>query len=211
MTVDTADRPDRRRTNDPFLEGAMALIPSLRAYALMLSGSSATADDLVQETLLKAIRFRSGFSQGSNLRAWLFTILRNHFMTQARRGARTREDIDGVLTARMSTPASQEWTVRYSEVLKALQKLSPEQREVLTLLGAGSPYEEIAEIAGCPLGTVKSRVNRARAALLEILEKEEGGGALPATRARALRGRRQPTTAPRRAVPETTQMAASVA
>jgi RNA polymerase sigma-70 factor (ECF subfamily) len=210
MTFDVAHRPDSGLVNDPFLDGAMALIPSMRAYALMLSGSSAMADDLVQDTLLKAIRFRSSFSQGSNLRAWLFTILRNHFMTQVRRGARTRQDVDGVLAAQLSTPASQEWTVRYSEVIKALQSLPPEQREVLTLLGAGSAYEEIAQIAGCPLGTIKSRVNRARAALLAILEPADGSPVRLEPRSEARR-RRPPAAAPRRAAARADAMNASIA
>ncbi len=155
-------------------DDVIALIPSLRAFAWSLSHNSADADDLVQDTLIKAWTHRDKFEPGTNLRAWLFTILRNTYYTAVVRKRREVADEDGKHAARLSAPPSQDWSVAITSMRAALQRLPLEHREALILVGAaGMSYEEAAEICGCALGTIKSRVNRARARLLRIMDAEE--------------------------------------
>lgn len=151
----------------------IALIPSLRAFAWSLSRDPTNADDLVQETLTKAWAHRDKFSPGTNLRAWLFTILRNSWYTALAKTRREVPDEDGRLAAALTSPPSQEWSVELNNLQAALNALPPEHREALVMVGAaGLSYEEAAEIAGCALGTIKSRVNRARNRLARMLEME---------------------------------------
>lgn len=148
------------------------LIPSLRAFAYSLTRNSNDADDLVQETLTKALTNIERFEPGTNLRAWLFTILRNTFYNAHHR--RTREPVMAVenMPVTRSKP-EQEWCLKLKEVHEALDKLPDQQREALLLVGgAGMSYIEAAEILGCALGTIKSRVNRARMQLLVMLDVE---------------------------------------
>lgn len=148
---------------DGFLPEVVALIPKLRAYAIILTQSTAEADDLVQDTLLRAWRFRDGFSEGTNLKAWLFRILRNQFLTRSQVDRHITEDIDGQHAARLVSPPDQEFNLRYKELLAALRLLSDDTREALLLTtGSGFTYAEAAQLCGCPVGTMKSRVNRAR-------------------------------------------------
>jgi RNA polymerase sigma-70 factor (ECF subfamily) len=150
-------------------------IPSLRAFAWSLARNAADADDLVQETLAKAWTYRARFEPGTNLRAWLFTILRNSWYSTAAKKGREVADEDGKHAAGLSSEASQEWAVELTALRAALDDLPPEHREALVMVGAaGLSYEEAAEIAGCALGTIKSRVNRARNRLAEALEMERG-------------------------------------
>ena len=142
----------------------------LRAFAVSLSGSFHQADDLVQETLLKAWNNASSFIPGTNMRAWLVTILRNTYYSQYRKRGREVADPDGIYAGRLATPANQESALDMSDFQIALQKLAPEHRDVLLMVGAsGLSYEEAAEICGVAVGTIKSRLNRARARLADLL------------------------------------------
>jgi RNA polymerase sigma-70 factor (ECF subfamily) len=155
-------------------DSVVALIPALRAFAWSLSHNSSDADDLVQDALIKAWTHRDKFEPGTNLRAWLFTILRNTYYTAVVRRRREVRDETGKYAATLSTGPTQEWTMAMRAMQAALAQLPAEHREALILVGAaGLSYEEAAEVCGCALGTVKSRVNRARARLLKIMEAEE--------------------------------------
>ncbi len=177
------DRPSIRHDAEPpavgrnddktWREDVIALIPALRAFAWSLSRNSADADDLVQDTLIKAWTHRAKFEPGTNLRAWLFTILRNTYYTAVVRRRREVADEDGKHAATLSAAPTQDWSIAVHSLQAALQQLPHEHREALVLVGAaGMSYEEAAEICGCALGTIKSRVNRARTRLLRIMDAE---------------------------------------
>jgi RNA polymerase sigma-70 factor (ECF subfamily) len=145
-------------------------LPHLRAFAISLTGDLTRADDLVQETLLKGLSNLDRFEPGTNMRAWLFTILRNHFHTEFRKRRREIEDADGVIAAQVPVRPEQEGHVALGDLQQALGKLSPAHREALLLIGAeGLSYEETARICGTNIGTIKSRVNRARSRLVELM------------------------------------------
>jgi RNA polymerase sigma-70 factor (ECF subfamily) len=160
-------------------------IPSLRAFAVSLSGQIDRADDLVQETLVKAWRNLGSYTEGTNMRAWLFTILRNVYISDIRRRKREVQDTDGVFAESVAVAPAQNGHMDLVDFRKALDGLPEEQREALVLIGAAEfSYEEAAEIAGCAVGTVKSRVNRARNALARKLNIDVGEiGLEPALRA----------------------------
>ncbi|MGA0606928.1 sigma-70 family RNA polymerase sigma factor [Phenylobacterium sp. VNQ135] len=152
----------------------VGLIPALRAFAWSLSHNGSDADDLVQDTLIKAWTNRDKFEPGTNLRAWLFTILRNTYYTNVLRRRREVRDEQGEYASTLKSPPTQDWSVAMRTLQAALQQLPDEHREALILVGAaGLSYEEAAEICGCALGTIKSRVNRARARLLKIMDAED--------------------------------------
>jgi RNA polymerase sigma factor (sigma-70 family) len=156
---------------DPeFKEQLAAVIPHLRAFGRSLSGNRDLADDLVQETLLKAWAARKRFQAGTNMRAWTFIILRNLFLSQMRR-ARFKGEWDEVTAARiLSAPASQDRHIELGDMQRALLHLPQPQREALILVGAGGfAYEEAAQICGCAVGTIKSRVARGRVALENLM------------------------------------------
>ncbi|NJC05370.1 RNA polymerase sigma-70 factor (ECF subfamily) [Sphingomonas kaistensis] len=168
--------------SDPEFKTQLAqVIPHLRAFGRSLSGSRDLADDLVQETLLKAWAARKRFQAGTNMRAWTFIILRNLFLSQMRR-ARFKGEWDEITASKLlAAPASQDRHVELGDMQRALQHLpQPQpQREALILVGAGGfAYEEAAEICGCAVGTIKSRVARGRVALEQLLS----GGKLPSRR-----------------------------
>ena len=147
-------------------------MPQLRSYARSLSRNHADADDLVQETVLKAWSHREQFQIGTNLRCWLMTILRNSFYSKCRRKHREVEDIDGEYAGALTVLPSQEWSLSLRELDRSIGQLSPDQREVLTLVvGSGMTYMEVAEICGCAIGTIKSRLARARAQLATNLDQ----------------------------------------
>lgn len=155
---------------DQFRDGLVAEIKNLRAFAISLCSNVTLADDLVQDTVLKAWSNADKFELGTSLRAWLFTILRNTYYSMYRKKGREVQDSDGTYTERLVTRGEQESAVELSDFRKALDKLSDDHREVLILVGAsGTSYEEAAEICGIAVGTVKSRVNRARIRLAELL------------------------------------------
>ncbi|MGH6658919.1 MAG: sigma-70 family RNA polymerase sigma factor [Sphingomicrobium sp.] len=153
-----------------FKEQLAAVIPHLRAFGRSLSGSRDLADDLVQETLLKAWAARLRFQAGTNMRAWTFIILRNLFLSQMRR-ARFKGEWDEITAAKiLSAPASQDKHIELADMQRALMQLPQPQREALILVGAGGfAYEEAASICGCAVGTIKSRVARGRVALEQLL------------------------------------------
>ena len=168
-----SDSPREAAARDGWRDDVVALIPSLRAFAWSLSHNAAEADDLVQDTLTKAWTHREKFELGTNLRAWLFTILRNTYYTAVVRRRREVQDEDGKMAATLGEQPSQDWSLAVRSLRIALAKLPDEHREALVLVGAaGLTYEEAAEICGCALGTIKSRVNRARAKLLVLMEAE---------------------------------------
>lgn len=162
---------------DPSLKDALlATVPRLRAFAVSLCGNVDRADDLVQETLVRALANIDRFRPGTNLPAWLFTILRNNFRSEYRKRRREVEDVDGRHTEEMRSQPDQIGRVELSELRVALTKLPPDQREVLLLVGAsGFSYEEAAEICGCAVGTIKSRLSRARTQLAAIMEVDNLG------------------------------------
>jgi RNA polymerase sigma-70 factor (ECF subfamily) len=156
--------------DDEFRTELARVIPHLRAFGRSLSGNRDLADDLVQETLLKAWAARKRFQAGTNMRAWTFIILRNLFLSQMRR-ARFKGEWDDVTASKiLAAPASQERHVDLGDLQRALMYLPQPQREALILVGAGGfAYEEAAEICGCAVGTIKSRVARGRVALEQLM------------------------------------------
>jgi RNA polymerase sigma-70 factor (ECF subfamily) len=163
MTVDPATR-----------EAILATIPSLRAFAVSLCGNVDRADDLVQEALTRALANIDSFRPGSNMSAWLFTILRNHFRSEYRKRRREVEDPEGWHAANLKSHPEQEGHIEYEELRAAMAQLPDDQREALILVGAsGFSCEEAAEICGCAVGTIKSRVSRARKRLTGLLQIED--------------------------------------
>lgn len=155
----------------------LAVIPNLRAFAVSLCGSLDHADDLVQETLVKAWGKLDTFTAGTNLRAWLFTILRNIYYSEYRKRRREVADPEGAFAANLTAAPAQGSHMDLLDFRAALQQLPSDQREALILIGAsGLSYEEASAICGCAIGTLKSRVNRARnrlAAILSMPAREE--------------------------------------
>jgi RNA polymerase sigma factor (sigma-70 family) len=157
--------------SDPEFKKQLAqVIPHLRAFGRSLSGNRDLADDLVQETLLKAWAARKRFQAGTNMRAWTFIILRNLYLSQMRR-ARFKGEWDDLVADRLlAAPASQDKHVELADMQRALLHLPQPQREALILVGAGGfAYEEAAEICGVAVGTIKSRVARGRVALETLM------------------------------------------
>ena len=175
--------------SDPYWMSVTALIPQLRGYAIALTRSSSEADDLVQEALSRAWRYRAGYTPDTNLKAWLYKILRNCFHTETASRRGTLQDVDGKLAAQLSCGPEQDWFMQYRDLLAAMTRISPSCREALLLVVAsGLTYQEAAVVAGCAVGTVKSRVNRARAQLAHLLGAEPRPETAP----------RQTSTAPQR-------------
>lgn len=151
----------------------VAAVPSLRAFAFSLARRQEDADDLVQDTLVRAFGRLGSFEPGTNLNAWLFTILRNTFYSAYRKRSREVEDPDGSYAARLSCHGEQEGHLQFADFLKAFDRLNPEQREALTLVVAsGLQFDEAAAVMGVAVGTAKSRVIRARARLAQLLAIE---------------------------------------
>jgi RNA polymerase sigma-70 factor, ECF subfamily len=153
-----------------FARELTAAIPGLRAFGMSLSMKSDRADDLVQETMLKAWKNHSSFEPGTNMKAWLYTILRNEFYSQIRKRKREVEDGEGVHAGRVAVEGNQISHLDLSDMKVALAQLPEDQREAIILVGAsGFSYEEAADICQVAVGTIKSRVSRARLRLNEIL------------------------------------------
>lgn len=172
--TEPAQRASRPDTDAQFKADLLDLIPFLRAFARSLCGNQETADDLAQETLVKAWQARNMFAPGTNLKAWLFTILRNQFYSDRRRAWRQAPWDQDAAERIPGSSGEQSWAAELSDTARALSQLSDEQREALILVGAGGfSYEDAAAICHCAVGTVKSRVARARKSLLSILEGED--------------------------------------
>lgn len=158
--------------DDRFRDELVALIPQLRAFARTLCGEAAAADDLAQDAMLKAWDARASFELGTNMKAWSFMILRNQFYSERRRSWRQSQLDQEVAERTLVAVDDPEAPVALDELRQGLAMLPAEQREALILVGAGGfAYEEAAAICECAVGTVKSRVSRARKALQEILER----------------------------------------
>jgi RNA polymerase sigma-70 factor, ECF subfamily len=152
-------------------------VTSLRAFAISLTRDADQAEDLVQETVLRAISKQEQFVAGTNLQAWLFIILRNQFFSDHRKSLREVEDGDGSYAATMIALPDQDDRIMIHDLEAALHKLPEGQREALLLVGAdGLSYEEAAQVLGCAVGTVKSRVNRARNCLAEFMRLADEDG-----------------------------------
>ena len=163
-------RMEKGLLQSPERDSMLAAVPGLRAFAISLCGSADRADDLVQETLRRAIANVSSFQAGTNMMAWLFTILRNQFLSEYRKRRREVEDADGRYADTLKSHPEQTGRVEFEEFRTALAKLPSDQREALILVGAsGFSYEDAASICGCAVGTIKSRVNRARTRLADLL------------------------------------------
>jgi RNA polymerase sigma-70 factor, ECF subfamily len=158
-----------------FADMMVAEMPYLRAFALSLSGSTTVADDLVQETLVKAWSHTESFSLGTNFRAWLVTILRNTYFNQYRKLAREVQDSDNTHAEKILVGGEQESRLTMQDVQRALNKLPEDHREILLMIGVTElSYEEAAQVCNIAVGTVKSRLNRARAKLAEHLGMVDG-------------------------------------
>jgi RNA polymerase sigma-70 factor (ECF subfamily) len=157
-----------------FKNDVIALIPQLRAFSRALCGGRTIAEDMAQEALAKAWRAQDRFENGTNLKAWLFTILRNEFFSHTRRAwreVRWNTEMGETIEA---PGCEQEWKADLSDTVRAMRRLPDTQREALILVAVGGfSYAEAAEICGAPEGTIKSRVARARASLLTILHGNE--------------------------------------
>lgn len=181
MAVDNSaksvsDAANTSLDDEAFKAQLAALIPHLRAYGRSLSGNRDVADDLVQDTMLKAWGARARFAAGTNMRAWTFIILRNSFLSQRRRSRFTSEWDDVVADRILSIPAGQGDQLHLADVQRALMQLPDSQREALILVGAGGfSYEEASEICGVALGTIKSRVARGRSALAALIDDAVAG------------------------------------
>jgi RNA polymerase sigma-70 factor, ECF subfamily len=164
-----------RNADDPEIRKALlAAVPHLRAFAISLTGSVERADDLVQDTIVRALGFIDRFEPGTNLQAWMFTILRNQFHSTYRKRKREVEDADGIFASKLTTIPDQDARLEFDDFQTALAQISPDQREAILLIGAeGFTYEEAAVICGTKVGTIKSRVNRARTRLAELLGYDE--------------------------------------
>ena len=167
-TSGTNERPDPR---DELVDH----LPALRAFALSLTREGSSADDLVQDTIIKAWTNIDKFQAGTNLRAWLFTILRNTFYSARRKTRREVSDTDGIHASRQATRPEHDGRLAMNDFRVAFAQLPDEQREALILVGAsGFSYDEAARMTGVAVGTVKSRANRGRRRLAELLHLADG-------------------------------------
>ena len=189
MGYDAAKHADRDPADDnAFKKELVALIPHLRAFARTLAGEPAAADDLAQDAMMKAWDARASFQMGTNMKAWTFMILRNQFYSEKRRSWRQSQLDQEAAERTLVAVDDPESPLALDELRLGLGMLPAEQREALILVGAGGfAYEEAAEICNCAVGTVKSRVSRARRALHAILDdgayERDGGSAGDAMRA----------------------------
>jgi len=168
------DSPSAAQLEADFRADLLAMTPNLRAFALSLVGDRDRADDLVQDAIVRALQKSDRFEHGTKFQAWVFTLMRNLFYSEYRKRKREVEDADGLFAAKLSTVPEQPGCIEFADLRSALAQLSDEQREAVLLIGAeGLTYEEAAEVCGTKVGTIKSRVNRARTRLAELLGHED--------------------------------------
>ena len=149
----------------------LACVPHLRAFAWFLARNRERADDLVQDTIVRALSAAQQFQVGTNLKGWMFTILRNLHYDEVHKNRIQTQSLDDPLTYEPTVLPSQIATLEFGDFRRAFWQLADDRREALILIGAnGFSYEEAAKVCGCPKGTIKSRVSRARRELLQILE-----------------------------------------
>lgn len=158
-----------------FRDQLVALIPSLRSFARGLCGWRDMADDMVQDAMLRGWAARASFMPGTNFRAWMFMILRNQFYTTIRKDKRMCSWDPEVAERLLVEAPAQQGAIHVADVARALHMLPAEQREVLLLIGAnGASYDEAAEVIGCAVGTIKSRLARGRRALALLIDGPDG-------------------------------------
>lgn len=163
-----------------FTDGLLELLPNLRAYARALTRDRSDADDLVQETLTKALRYHDRFAAGTQLRAWLFTILRNTHFTAIKKVAREAPGAADCVSGQLTVEPVHDTVIAHKETLAAIERLPGQYREMLILVVMlGESYEDAAAICNCAIGTVKSRVNRARRLVMEDLAVQRAPRATP--------------------------------
>jgi RNA polymerase sigma-70 factor, ECF subfamily len=166
--------PETVAADEVFRDQLVAMIPALRAFARGLCGWRDMADDLAQDTMIRAWAARNSYTPGTNFRAWMFMIMRNQFYTSIRKSNRMTSLDPEVAERTLVQLPDQQDNIHVSDVAKALQKLPHSQREVLVMIGAnGVSYEEAADIIGCAVGTIKSRLARGRKALAALIEGED--------------------------------------
>ena len=168
MSLSSVRPASHSKKNSAIESEIVELTPALRAFARRFLRSDDDIDDLVQETLLKALNSLHLYHPGTSLKSWLFTILRNTFCTNYRRQKREPAGIDAAME-QIATAPTQEWALRERELQHALTLLSDDRRRALTLVAAGTSYEDAAKMCGCRIGTLKSRVSRARECLHSLL------------------------------------------
>ncbi len=160
-----------------FRSQIVGCLPQLRAFARVLTRNRERADDLVHDTLVRALAAEDKFQKGTNIKAWLLTILRNQHISDLRRRKVEVEPVDDLIDAALPTPPGQISAVEFGELRKALMEMSVQHREVLILVAAaGLSYEDTAEVCKCAVGTVKSRLNRARVELRRLLSEQPAQG-----------------------------------
>ena len=168
-----ADAPIEALPTAEFRQELTVAIPYMRAFARSLTGNDAAADDLTQDALVKAWRARERFRAGTNFRAWVFTIVRNQFYSDQRRSWRQAPWDEEKAKRTLSGPQGLDSIMALDELRRALIELPDDQREAIVLVGAGGfAYDEAAQICGCAVGTIKSRVSRARKALAAMLAED---------------------------------------
>lgn len=164
-----------------FKAALIEVTPHLRAFARSLCGDPSQADDLAQDTLLKAWNARDSYTRNTSFKAWTFTILRNAFYSEKRRSWRSTELAPGMAETALVAPDNPGKGLELAALRNALDHLPQDQREAIILVGAGGmAYDEAAQIVGCAVGTIKSRVSRARKALADLLDDDQPGGAVSA-------------------------------
>ncbi|QTI78486.1 sigma-70 family RNA polymerase sigma factor [Roseomonas marmotae] len=155
----------------------VACLPDLRAYARSLTRNRHDADDLVQDTVVRIMHSADRFQPGTNFKAWAFTILRNRFLNEFVAKRRQTRDMDDAEMEQLPTSARQEEGLELADFQRIFHKLPEDHRSILTLVASsGLPYEDVAKVLDCAVGTVKSRVHRARMALYHLLEQESESG-----------------------------------
>ncbi|MCW5770850.1 MAG: sigma-70 family RNA polymerase sigma factor [Rhodospirillaceae bacterium] len=158
-------------TQTEFRQLLIAALPHLRAYARSLTGSADQADDLVQDTAMRLLVAQEQYREGTNFRAWAIASLRNRFIDLKRRARFHGGSIDDIDTALFAQQASQETVVYFEQTAREFWRLSPAHREIITMIGInGMSYEQVAQVLGCPIGTVRSRLARARAELQSAID-----------------------------------------